>query len=126
MENLLEELKNKQLENIPTNKKLKEKDMKRIIKYTNTSIFNNNSCVKWTGFITTNKGKYINFYFNGKKTALHRLLYTNYIGSIYDNQYLSFTCESNGECCNINHMTIKKKNYKNTLNNDKSIIDFNI
>ena len=32
MEILLEELKNKQLQNIPNNKKLKEKDMKRIIK----------------------------------------------------------------------------------------------
>ena len=101
--------------------------MKRIIKYTGISIFNKNQCVPWSGFVTTNKGKYINFYFNGKKTALHRLLYTNYIGSIYDNQYLNFTCELNGECCNINHMKIKKSNNneKKIIKNSDYIINFN-
>ena len=94
MEILLDELKNKQIDNIPINKKLKDKDLKRIIKYTNKSIISSNECILWKGFITTNKGIYINFYFNGKKTALHRLLYLNYIGPIYDNQYLSFTCEN--------------------------------
>ncbi len=108
MDILLNELKKTQRNDIPVEKKLKEKDLKRIIKYTDSSIISSNECVPWKGFITTNKGKYINFYFNGKKTALHRLLYLNFINNIYDNQYLSFTCKMGGECCNINHMKKKK------------------
>jgi hypothetical protein len=124
MEILLDELKNKQIDNIPINKKLKDKDLKRIIKYTNKSIISSNECILWKGFITTNKGIYINFYFNGKKTALHRLLYLNYIGPIYDNQYLSFTCENGGKCCNINHIKIKKKSIYKKNNISKNIINF--
>jgi hypothetical protein len=124
MEILLDKLKSEQRDNIPTDKKLKEKDLKRIIKYTGTNIFNTNNCILWKGFVTTNKGKYINFYFNGKKTALHRLLYLNFIGPIYDNQYLSFTCEACGECCNINHMKIKKKTYYKKSVSSKNIIKF--
>lgn len=126
MDILLDELKKKQLDNVPNNKKLNDKDLKRIIKYTGKSIFDNKNCIKWQGFVTTIKGKYINFYFNGKKTALHRLLYINFIGQIYDNQYLTFTCKLCGECCNINHMKIKKKHINKKINNLKNIINFNI
>jgi hypothetical protein len=62
------------------------------------------------GYITNNssesKPSYINFYFRGKKIALHRLLYENYIGDINNNQYLKYTCCNKGICCNINHLIL--------------------
>ena len=85
----LEILKSKQINNIPENKRLKDNDFLRIIKYTDKSIFGS-ECSLWKGYITNNKSKYVNFYFNGSKTALHRLLYLNFIGNIYDNVYLSY------------------------------------
>lgn len=106
-----------QLQNIQDNKKLSERDMKRIIKYTDNCIFGN-ECSLWNGYITNNKGKYINFYFNNSKTSLIRILYLNYIGNIYDNVYLTNTCQNKGLCCNINHIIIKKnkpKKEKNTV-----------
>ena len=106
---LLEELKKNQRNDISDDKKLKEKDLKRIIKYTDASILSSNECVMWKGYITNNKGLYVNFYFNKKKMALHRLLYINFIGNLYDNSYLQFTCKNKGTCCNINHIKIKKK-----------------
>ena len=91
--------------NIPFDKKLSYSDLKRISKYLNASIFNNDECVLWSGYITTIKHdetkSYINFYYNGKKFALHRLLYINYINK--------------GKCCNINHF------YKVKNDNDISI-----
>ena len=107
---LLEELKKNQRNDISDDKKLKEKDLKRIIKYTDASILSSNECVMWKGYITNNKGLYVNFYFNKKKMALHRLLYINFIGNLYDNSYLQFTCKNKGACCNINHIKIKRKN----------------
>ena len=124
MTDKLKLLKNKQLNNIPENKKLKESDMKRIIKYTNNCLFSNECCL-WTGYITNNKSKYINFYFNGKKTALHRLLYINYIGNLHDNIYLSYKCNNEGICCNINHLIIKKNNKKKIIKN-KNTVEFDL
>ena len=42
--------------------------------------------------------------------ALHRLLYANFVGNINDNEYLKFSCDNRGKCCNINHLVkyIKK------------------
>ena len=120
MNDKLDILKNKQLKNIPENKKLKETDLLRIIKYTNNSIFGT-ECSIWQGYITNNKSKYINFYFNKNKIALHRLLYINYIGELYENVYLSYNCKNPGICCNINHFIVKKKNKKN---NNKNTVEF--
>ena len=47
---------------------------------------------------------YINFYFNKKKIALHRLLYINYVEDVSPNEYIKFLCDNKGKCCNINHM----------------------
>ena len=62
----------------------------------------------WNGYITNktkeSKTSYINFYFRHRKVALHRLLYENYISNIPDNQYIKYTCDNKGVCCNINHM----------------------
>ena len=110
--NTVEELMKKQLDNVPEEYKLSESDLKRILKYINTSLFDENECCLWKGYITNNKGLYINFYFKKKKVALHRLLYLNFIGDLYDNNYLTYTCKNKGICCNLNHIDIKKKNIK--------------
>ena len=118
---LLDEMIEKQIKDCPLNKLLSKSDMKRIIKYIDKSIFNENECCIWKGYITNNKSKYINFYFKGKKIALHRLLYLNFKGKLYDNTYLTFTCPNKGNCCNINHCIIKKTNkpkYNDKSNNN--------
>ena len=60
--------------------------------------------------------------------ALHRLLYINFIGQLYSNSYLEFTCPNKGVCCNINHIKIKKrklsiKKEKNTTINNTVYFD---
>lgn len=118
-EELLNELTSKQRNDCPENKRLGVSDLKRIVKYTNSSIFKNDECCLWKGYVTNNKGKYINFYFNGKKVALHRLLYLNFKDDLYDNSYLTFTCVNKGMCCNLNHLHVKK--FYETKHNIKAI-----
>lgn len=101
--------------NIRTDKILTEKDLKRIINRTGGLINTTNECILWQGYITHNKIDYINFYFKGKKCALHRILYINFKGKLNDNDYLEFICtdkSNKGKCCNINHI-IKKRDIKN-------------
>lgn len=111
---LLTELITKQIKDLPHDKKLQYTDLKRICKYINTSIFDENRCCIWNGYITnsnnSNKGTYINFYFRKKKAALHRLLYLNFVGELSNDEYLKFTCEKKGQCCNISHL--KKFEYQ--------------
>ena len=112
---LLMELINKQLPNVDPKQKLQYSDLKRICKYITTSIFNEEQCCIWGGYITNynNCGKcaYINFYFRKKKATLHRLLYSNFIEKLEKHEYLKFNCENKGKCCNISH--IKKFKYSN-------------
>jgi hypothetical protein len=74
----------------------------------------------WSGYITNdkniNKGVYINFYYNKKKIALHRLLYANYVGEISDKEYIKYNCINKGKCCNIHHMS--KFTYKKNDNSN--------
>ena len=129
---IFKELLNKQLKNIIADKKLNYNDIKRISKFLNKTIFDN-ECSLWNGYITNNnnfnKGTYINFYFNKKKIALHRLLFMNFKDSIESDEYIKYTCNNKGKCCNINHMikckynNIKKTN-KSKKNNDE-YINFN-
>jgi hypothetical protein len=105
---ILTELLEHQRKNISSKKKLQYNDLKRISNYLNYSIFNNN-CSLWNGCLINNKDKdnkgyYINFYFKGKKIALHRLLYYNFIGELYDNEYIKFKCDNKGKCCCVNHI----------------------
>lgn len=119
---ILKELIMKQLKNMPHEKKLQYNDLKRICKYINSSIFDENTCCIWNGYVTNansfNKGTYINFYFKKKKAALHRLLYCNFIGELADDEYLKFSCENKGRCCNLLHL--KKFHYQTKENNKKS------
>jgi len=72
-----------------------------------SSKIKDDNCSLWNGYITVmkndDKNSYINFYYNGKKYALHRLLYVNFIGPLDDNEYIKFKCINKGKCCNINH-----------------------
>lgn len=115
------ELLKKQIAHIPSDKKLNYNDIKRISKFIMSSLFDHDKCALWQGYITNEnnntKGTYINFYFNKKKIALHRLLYINYIGHLSDNEYLKFTCDNKGKCCNIHHM--KKYIYNNKKNSSE-------
>lgn len=129
---LFRELITRQVKNIPSNKKLLYHDIKRICKYINTSIFDENNCCIWNGYITNsnniNKGIYINFYFKKKKTALHRLLYSNFVEILKDDEYLKFNCENKGKCCNIHHLkkySYRKKNKMDT-NTKKDLLKKNV
>lgn len=118
---IFDELVKKQIKNIDDNKRLKYNDLKRISKYVNASLFDMNKCCLWSGYITNidhnNKGIYVNFYFEGKKIALHRLLYINYIGHLDDNDYLKFSCDNKGKCCNIYHLHKFKYIPRKTIEN---------
>jgi hypothetical protein len=103
------ELKNKQLPNVPLSRKLRPNDIHRIVQHTSSSIFDEEKCCLWTGYITNlknkRKGTYINFYFREKKkVALHRLLYANFKGEISNKDYIKYSCANKGKCCNIHHM----------------------
>ena len=115
---IFNELINKRLDNIPDEKKLNYRDIKRIRKCIDTSIFSDECCI-WKGYVTNkyknDKGTYINFYYNKKKQALHRLLYSNYVGELSDDEYLKFNCKHKGTCCNINHLEKFKYNKKENI-----------
>ncbi len=115
---ILVELIKKQRKNIPADKKLLHNDLKRISKYLTASIFGN-ECSIWNGYVTVikndEKNSYVNFYYCGKKYALHRLLYHNFIGELSDFEYIKFKCPNKGKCCNINHF------YKINKDNDTQI-----
>ena len=110
--------------------KLSVQDIKRISKNIVTSIFNLNECSIWDGYITNlnvkNRGTYINFYFKKKKVALHRLLYNNYVSVLNKDEYIKYTCENKGKCCNINHMKKYKYNKPKVDNILKKIWDKHI
>ena len=118
---LFKELIQRQRKNILTDKKLQLNDLKRICKYVDTSIFEEDECCIWSGYITNinnaTKGTYINFYFKKKKVALHRLLYCNFIDDLNSDEYLKFNCDNKGMCCNIHHLK-KFKYQKKTSDND--------
>jgi hypothetical protein len=103
------ELKKGQLPNVPASKRLRPSDIHRIVQHTDNSIFDEEQCALWMGYITNlknkRKGTYINFYFRDKKkVALHRLLYANFKGYISNKDYIKYSCANKGKCCNINHM----------------------
>ena len=124
---MVDKLINLQRMNCPSDKLLSEKDLKRIINRTGGINNTNNECILWNGYITHNKIDYINFYFNGKKCALHRLLYINFKGRLNDNDYLEFICfdkSNKGKCCNINHIIKKRNNNINILSPNGCIVYF--
>jgi hypothetical protein len=82
-------------------------DIIRLLKNIDNSIFNQDDCVIWKGYLTkcnNNKSCYVNFYLKKRKLALHRILYINFIDDLDVKHYLKFTCDNPGKCCNINHI----------------------
>ena len=120
----IKEMMDKRLENVDNENKFSYNDIQNISKNLNTSIFDENNCSIWTGYIT--KGQYVNFYFNKKKRILHRSLYINFKHELNEGDRIEFTCPNKGKCCNINHMKIKKckikKNTKNNKNDTNNIV----
>jgi len=116
--NLLNELVEKQLKNVYYANKLTYRDLNRLTKYIDHSIFTDKCCI-WNGYISEtgvdNKNYYINFFFKDKKVSLHRLLYTNFVGVINANEYIRVVCKNKGKCCCINHFV------KFTITNDDNI-----
>ena len=103
---ILSELTSLQLKTIDINKKFTYRDIMRICKHINKSIFGK-QCSLWEGFVANikaNKSPYINFYFRGKKLALHRLLYINYVEALKENEFIKYSCKNKGRCCCLNHM----------------------
>jgi hypothetical protein len=128
-DSLIIEMVKRQLNDVVSESKFSYNDIQKVSKNLDISIFNEQDCSVWNGYITNankkNKGTYVNFYFNKKKTALHRLLYLNFNGSIDGTEYIKYTCKNKGKCCNINHMKKYKKNIKKTIENE-TINDLNI
>ena len=115
---LLKELVEKQIKNIKGSRKLSFHDLEKIVVGIPISIFDENCCI-WTKHIKKNiktKQEWINFYFNKEKTALHRLLYENYIGELTSEDHIKYKCGSHGGCCNVTHMIKYKYNYTNKTN----------
>ena len=96
--------------------KLSPSDLRRICNGIDDFIMpSHNNCVIWNGYISKykRKSRYINFFFDCRKRALHRLLYHNYIDEINDGDYIKYTCDNRGVCCNVNHMyKLKYDKYK--------------
>jgi len=116
---ILEELKDKQLKTVNEEDLITVHYLTTISKYIKTSIFGF-ECALWTGYITNNGLNFVNFYYNNKKSNLHRLLYKNYIGELYDCNYLKYTCCNAGRCININHIEIKYKKPAKSVTRNKS------
>jgi len=131
---ILVELINNQNDEIENKKRLDVKSLQRISRNIEDSIFGD-KCVIWQGYITyieSTNVHYVNFFFNGKKHALHRLLYLNFIGDVKSNEYLKYSCPNKGKCCNINHiykinskktLDLKKNTSKNSETNDSKNSD---
>lgn len=94
-------------------------DLTRFLKHIETSIFNTDECVIWSGSLTkcnNGKSQYVNYYLNKRKLALHRILYINFVDDLEHNQYLKYVCNNPGLCCNIKHFI---KVNDNEMNDNK-------
>lgn len=123
-EEIVNKLFNNQLKNVDHKYRLNTKDIIRLSSYINSDPFSETECCKWRGAISksTHQSKYINFWFNKKKQALHRILYLNYKGELHKNKYLKFTCPNpnmKGICCNINHIILINENDNDEENGNK-------
>ena len=124
----LRELVSNQLKHVPSGRRLVYSDLSRISKHITISVFDEDNCCVWGGYVTnaknSHKGVYVNFFFRNKKVALHRLLYENFVGPLGDDYYLKFTCDNQGnrgKCCNVNHMVKHKYNNIEESCDDKPV-----
>ena len=108
----LDKLLQKQLPLVPVDRKLEESDFKKISKNLDNNIeFGGRECNLWKGVFCnkgkTDKGIYVNYYFQKKKNSLHRLLYENYINKLNYRDYLVHVFNE-PLCRNPNHIRLKK------------------
>ena len=96
--------------------KLSFDDIKRVDKYLKRNIFDNSDCCIYKGELKKN---YATISFKGKKVSVHRLLYHNYISKITDGDYVTFSCNNKGACCNLQHFTMSKKKKEPKKNSKK-------
>ena len=120
---IMAEMIRNQLDNIALDRKLLQSDMQRMVRYLNASIFHSGACSLWQGYVTDrtgkNKGSYINFFFHGKKFALHRLLYINFLGPLEDDEYVKFRCQHKGYCCSVH--CLEKQKYRRLTTKTKQV-----
>lgn len=120
---IFKELLTNQKKNIIHNK-LNYNDLKRISNFLNKSIFDKDECSLWNGSVIKINGKhYVNFFHNGKKKSIQRLLYQNFIDNDLENNYIHFDCLNKGLCCNIHHFRIKNNKKKKINKKKKPIVD---
>ena len=131
-EEIVNKLFSNQINDIDPKYRLNSKDIVRLASYLNSDPFSDDECCKWKGAISksSHQSKYINFWFNKKKQALHRILYLNYKGDLPKNKYLRFKCPNanmRGICCNINHLDLinDDKDIENDLNGTINKINLN-
>ena len=106
--------------------RLEHNDIKRIVNNINSDPFDENDCCIWNGYITkSSNSNYINFFYKGRKLALHRVLFINYKDNLDDKSYLKYICNNKGICCNINHI-IKCNNNDNDNDTKNNINNNNI
>jgi len=130
MNNNRDEIVNKlfanQIDNVDAKYRLNAKDIVRLSSYIGSDPFCNSECCRWKGAISksSHQSKYINFWFNKKKQALHRILYLNYKGELPKNKYLRFSCPNanmRGICCNINHLDLINKDEDDNEQNNVNV-----
>jgi hypothetical protein len=114
-----------QINNVDPKYRLNAKDIVRLSSYIGSDPFSETECCKWKGAISksSHQSKYINFWFNKKKQALHRILYLNYKGELPKNKYLRFSCPNanmRGICCNINHLDLINKEDEDNVQNENA------
>jgi hypothetical protein len=118
-----------QIDTVDPKYRLNTKDIIRLSSYIGSDPFSETECCKWKGAISksSHQSKYINFWFNKKKQALHRILYLNYKGELPKNKYLRFSCPNTnmrGICCNINHLDLINKEDDNYKENEYKENDY--
>jgi hypothetical protein len=122
---LLNELILKQKKNISDDFLLSYRDLNRVVKNIETSLFSDECCF-WKGYVIQRQNKYyINFFFKGIKVNLIRLLYQNFVDKIENNEYIKNICASGGKCCNITHYKKYIDDYNNDNNDNNDNIDNN-
>lgn len=113
---IMAEMIRNQLESVAPDLRLLQSDMQRMVRFLKTSIFSPGACSLWQGYVTDRtvkkKGSYVNFFFHGKKFALHRLLYINFLGPLDEDEYVKFRCNHKGYCCSVH--CLDKQKYRHT------------
>ncbi len=100
---ILQELIQHQLNDVPKAKQFTYADLEKLAKYLESSIFGN-KCTGWLGYANhDNKYQSITIFFKSQKKVLHRLLYENFVGSLVNTDRVKFSC-GNRKCCNVKHM----------------------